>query len=421
MTTFASLSLPNEMPGDTALPPQLATIMRPELPSLATDIIESVRQAIPEYARSMDGPYGQVLTLAVDQALTSFADRVADPGTSMERRDAVFRRLGELEAAEGRSLDNLQAAYRIGAHVAWQRVMRVGRREGFSPWTVLVLGDVLMSYMEELADLSQQGYLDARAREGEVLERWRQRLLRLILERPPVPFDAIVDLAGQAGWTVPAEVTLVAAQPGAECDKARLDPDVLVDLDDAAPRLLVPGTATPRRRAMLAAALPTGRVAIGPTVALSGAADSLRWARRAIGLAADGVIAGDRLILCEEHLCTLLLFADPQLMAQLERQRLAPLGPLSPPRRRRLTDTLLLWLDAQGTATKMADRLGVHPQTIRYRMRQVEQTMGDQLTDPQLRFETEIVLRASAARERAERAANRRRRRDGRTPPGARP
>ena len=339
----------------------------------------------------------------------------------MERRDAVFRRLGELEAAEGRSLDNLQAAYRIGAHVAWQRVMRVGRREGFSPWTVLVLGDVLMSYMEELADLSQQGYLDARAREGEVLERWRQRLLRLILERPPVPFDAIVDLAGQAGWTVPAEVTLVAAQPGAECDKARLDPDVLVDLDDAAPRLLVPGTATPRRRAMLAAALPTGQGGHRPD----------RRAQRRGGFAALGPPGdrvgrgrsdrGDRLILCEEHLCTLLLFADPQLMAQLERQRLAPLGPLSPPRRRRLTDTLLLWLDAQGTATKMADRLGVHPQTIRYRMRQVEQTMGDQLTDPQLRFETEIVLRASAARERAERAANRRRRRDGRTPPGARP
>jgi PucR C-terminal helix-turn-helix domain len=417
MTTFASTGLSRQMPGETALPPQLASIMRPELPSLRSEIIESIRQAIPEYARSMAGPYGQALSIAVEQALTSFADRVADPAASMQRRDTVFRRLGELEAAEGRSLDNLQAAYRIGAHVAWQRVMRVGKREGFSPWTVLVLGDVLMSYMEELADLSHQGYLEARAREGAVLDRWRQRLLRLIVERPAVPFDAIVDLAGQAGWTVPAEVTLVAAQPAAGCDKTKLDGDVLADPD----RLLVPGAVTQRRRDMLAAALPAGRVAIGPTVPLADAADSLRWARRAISLAEEDIIAADRLILCDEHLCTLLLFADPQLTAQLERRRLAPLGPLSAPRRRRLTETLLLWLDAQGTATRMADRLGVHPQTIRYRMRQVEQTMGDQLADPGLRFETEVALRAAVLRERAERAVSRRRRREGRAHPGARP
>jgi hypothetical protein len=415
MTTFASTTLRSE----TVLPPQLASTMRPELPSLATEIVESIRQAIPEYARSVNGPYGQVMTIAVQQALTTFADRVADPGVSMERRDEVFRRLGQLEALERRSLDSLQAAYRIGSRVAWQRVMRVGRRDGFSPWTVLVLGDVLMSYMEELADLSRQGYLEVQARESEVLDRWRQRLLRLILERPAVPLEAIVDLAGQAGWTVPAEVTVVAIRPGGEHDKSGLDPDVLVDLDDAAPRLLVPGVVTPRRREVLAKAL-AGRAAVGPTVALRAAPDSLRWAQRALSLAQEGIIPGDGLIFCDDHLCTLLLFADPALMAHLERQRLAPLGSLSGPRRRRLVETLMLWLDAQGTATRMADRLGVHPQTVRYRMRQVEQAMGDHLTDPRLRFETEIVLRAAELRERAERFVGRRRRRDGKADLGTR-
>jgi hypothetical protein len=405
---------------DARLPPQLASTMRPELPSLVLEIIDAVREAIPEYARPMEGPYGQALTIAVEQALTTFVDRVADPTISMEQRDEVFRRMGEFEALEGRSLDSLQAAYRIGSHVAWQRVMRVGRRDGYSPWTVLVLADVLMSYMEELAELSRQGYVEAMAREDDVRWRWRQRLLRLILERPPVPLDAIADLAVQANWTVPAEVTLVAAQPDAACDEAALDPDVIVDLEEA-PHLLVPGTATPARLEMVAAALPEGRVAIGSTVALTAADDSLRWARQALALAENGILDADRVIRCDEHLCALLLFADPALMAQLERQRLAPLGPLSAPRRRRLIQTLMIWLDVQGTATRMADRLGVHPQTIRYRMRQVEQTMGDQLTDPGRRFETEAVLRAAALRERAERAASRRRRREGRTQLGARP
>jgi hypothetical protein len=36
----------------------------------------------------------------------------------------------------------------------------------------------------------------------------------------------------------------------------------------------------------------------------------------------------------------------------------------------------------------------VHPQTVRYRLRQLEDLFGDQLLDPDLRFELEIVLRA---------------------------
>jgi hypothetical protein len=39
-------------------------------------------------------------------------------------------------------------------------------------------------------------------------------------------------------------------------------------------------------------------------------------------------------------------------------------------------------------------RLHVHPQTVRYRLRQLEELFGDQLLDPDLRFDLEIVLRA---------------------------
>jgi hypothetical protein len=41
-------------------------------------------------------------------------------------------------------------------------------------------------------------------------------------------------------------------------------------------------------------------------------------------------------------------------------------------------------------------RLHVHPQTVRYRLRQLEELFGDQLLDPDLRFDLEIVLRARA-------------------------
>jgi DNA-binding PucR family transcriptional regulator len=42
----------------------------------------------------------------------------------------------------------------------------------------------------------------------------------------------------------------------------------------------------------------------------------------------------------------------------------------------------------------VAQHVHVHPQTVRYRLRQVEDLFGDQLRDPDRRFELEVALRA---------------------------
>ncbi|MFC3518258.1 PucR family transcriptional regulator [Streptomonospora nanhaiensis] len=81
-------------------------------------------------------------------------------------------------------------------------------------------------------------------------------------------------------------------------------------------------------------------------------------------------------------------------MAAMAETRLAPLRGLRPDRRERLTDTLLAWLQSGFNANEVAARLHVHPQTVRYRLRQVEGLFGDRLRDPDHRFELEMVLRA---------------------------
>ena len=89
----------------------------------------------------MDGPYGQALRTGVHQALSRFVDLQANPSAPHEDRDAVFRRLGWYEAAEGRSLDGLQAALIVGAQVAWRRLMKVGGRSGLSSAAMALLAD----------------------------------------------------------------------------------------------------------------------------------------------------------------------------------------------------------------------------------------------------------------------------------------
>jgi PucR C-terminal helix-turn-helix domain len=49
--------------------------------------------------------------------------------------------------------------------------------------------------------------------------------------------------------------------------------------------------------------------------------------------------------------------------------------------------------------------MGLHPQTVRYRMRALQRTLDGQLSDPDSRFAIEAVLRAGQLRSRAAQAA----------------
>lgn len=66
---------------------------------------------------------------------------------------------------------------------------------------------------------------------------------------------------------------------------------------------------------------------------------------------------------------------------------------------RRLVETLLAWLETRGGAPEVAERLGVHPQTVRYRLRQIRALLGDEVDDPDRRFKLELVLRARRLRD----------------------
>jgi DNA-binding PucR family transcriptional regulator len=79
-------------------------------------------------------------------------------------------------------------------------------------------------------------------------------------------------------------------------------------------------------------------------------------------------------------------------------RRLSPLSGMRSPQRERLAETLLSWLQCGHNASEVAARLAVHPQTVRYRMRQLDELFGDQLHDPAAQFEMQLALRALTLR-----------------------
>jgi hypothetical protein len=97
---------------------------------------------------------------------------------------------------------------------------------------------------------------------------------------------------------------------------------------------------------------------------------------------------------CDENLRAIFIMRNRVLVEQLAGRVLAPLNDLDRKRRARSGRTLLAWLKSRGNIAEVAERLGIHHQTARYRMREMHRRYGDLLDDPGFRFDLEIVLRA---------------------------
>jgi hypothetical protein len=406
MTNSANRPVPQSRIID-GIPRALPAAMRAELPSLAEEIISEIRRVIPEYARSMEGQYGEAFRMGVGQSLKTFVDLVADPSAPRDGRDAMCRLLGEFEAKEGRTLDDLQAAYRIGCQVAWRRLAKVVLRAKLPSQVMAALADAVFSYADELAVISAEGYRNEQQRSGTARQQFRARLLRMILSQPGHSPDVIGDLTKRADWPLPETVTLVAVRglmpscaaertSSSDCAKAsisRIDDDILSDLGGSRPHLLIPGPIPETRLAVLATALRGYRMVIGLTVPLDLAADSLRWAEQALSLADSGVIEPGPLIRCEEHFVELWLLSDQKLADQITRRQMSVLDHIPANERKWLIDTFEPWLERRQTVTQIADELGVHVQTVRYRIKQLKEIFGDRIDDPDQRLAFELALR----------------------------
>ncbi|MFJ9542927.1 PucR family transcriptional regulator [Streptomyces sp. NPDC101225] len=390
-------------PGTPAVPPELAELLYAQLERVADEVEEEVRRQVPEYARPADGAYRRNLRAGVVQALTLFVDRIADPCGQGASIAATYYGLGRGEALEGRSLDALQSALRVGGLHAWRLMARTAEELGLDTAAVAALGELAFRTVHEVAEAAAAGYAQAQARSAHELDRRRRRLLDLLLDDGPVSPETVRDLAHGARWRVPAQVAVVAL---ASCADARVEdrlpavPGALADLEARPPRVLVPDPEGTGRFGGRAFVLGLGGrpAAIGPTVPLAEAARSLRWATRALALMGRGVLPRQGVVRCADHLSTLLLHGDEPLLAHLAAHVLAPLDAASEGQRARLAETLLAWLLGGGNVPDVAARLHVHPQTVRYRLRRLEKLFGDRLHDPGTRLDLILALRAAPAR-----------------------
>ena len=437
-----------------ALPPETAEVLRPVLPRLADETIAAIAAEVPDYARAMEGEFGQFVRYGVEVAFNRFVDLIVDPSADLGSAADTYVNLGRGEFHAGRSLDALLAAYRVGARLAWRRFVEAGRGGGLPPEVIYDLGEAIFEYIDELSAESAEGYAEAQSAAAGESERRRRRLVRLLAQDPPAPQEAVRTAAAAAGWPLPPQVAAIVAgmaEParpeeadgmGPTRPRADASPDGVGPLDrpaepvtsvagaDGTPTgapapgeeivdatasrlarrlaggavgagaggyavVMVPDPEAPGRRRQLEAATAEGTAALGPAVPWTDAALSVRRAAAAFRLAVarrlPGVDGG--LVDADDHLAALVLAADPRLAGDLATTRLAPLADLPHSTRERLGETLRAWLDRPGQVRAVAAELDVHPQTVRYRLRQLRELFGDRLDDADARFELALALR----------------------------
>jgi hypothetical protein len=405
------------------LPPTLAAALRPTLPELSDAIIAAIGEEVPAYARSLEGPFGRALRVGVRTALTRFVDGIEDPAGEDPDARGLYVELGRAEFRGGRSLDAILSAYRLGARLAWERFVAAGEAAGHEPATLYDLASAIFSYIDGISADSVEGFAQERAEtEGE--RQRRRRALASLLARTDVAIEDVHDLARLAGWPRPATVAaLVVGGPqtngGAALDAgarrrrardgspaeaeppdpdrlaSRLGGDAIAAAEGPATVAWVPDPEAPGRRAQLEAALEGRPGALGPAVVLARAPHSLARARAAHVLMLEGRLPDRPIVAADDHLAELMLHGgDTTLAADLATRALAPLEELRPKAAVRLRETLRAWLDHPGQVQAVAERLHVHPQTVRYRVAQLRELFGDRLDDPDARFELALALRS---------------------------
>jgi hypothetical protein len=372
----------------------VAGLIEPELDAIAAETLEAIAREVPEYARPLEGSFGRGIRTGVEEALRQFIALIRDPEGGRGVGREVYVALGRGELRQGRTLDSLQAAYRVGARVAWRRISAAGRRAELDPEELSLLAEAIFAYIDELSADAVEGYTEAQAEVEDVRRRRRRELVALLLRDPPPPADDLRAVAKAAGWPLPRRVAALAC---AEADvpglARRLPPESLATSLDGTGCLLIADPDGPGRGEELERATRGRTAALGPAGPLSELGASWSLAGLALRAAEAGALPSTRLLRVEDRIGDLLLLSGGPAVARMMSRRLAPLDSLTQKAASRLGETALAYVRHGGNSVAMAGELHVHPQTVRYRIARLRELLGDQLEDPDARFELEAALR----------------------------
>jgi hypothetical protein len=372
------------------------------------DLLEEVRVGLsdswPDYADFLETDeqgVGDAAALFIHRLVEMSGDEPPPPGNGPRPGDEtvhlVFEQIGRQQMQAGNDLTRLLTAFQLGARVAWRHVAAAALETGLPPESFATLAETVFVFVNQLSFSAARGYVRAQVEDTRSRERNREELADLLLSGRASE-HAVAAAAARAGWTMPARAAVVLVDPDDEVARGildRLGADCLPvrPTQDHGPLhgAIVPDPLPARGRTSLARQLVGAGAVVGYAVPLQQLPRSCEVARILADLRRSGVVTGDP-VFADEHLDTIIVWRDAALVEALQRQVLEPLDDLPAGTRDRLVETLRSWLRHQGSTAAMADDLSIHPQTVRYRLAQLQERFGPELESARSRARLSLAL-----------------------------
>lgn len=371
------------------LPADLAATLRPALPDVVSATVAAIADEVPAYATAWDSEVRPVVQRGTEIALGRLLDLFGGQAPALDAQAGRFyRRIGAIESAQGRSLESLLSAYRVGARIAWERMSAVAVAGRVHTADLVTLAEAIFVYIDVLSAASAQGHA---TQEGQ-RDVMRSQLVELLLEgqaaQDPV---ALQDAADRAGWVVPERMA-VAVVPLGERREPTPPVDVIAVYEGDEALAILPDPSGPGRRRALQRAWEGSQVFVGTVRPPAEAPVSLAHARRVQRLVKAGRMPDSPIVVATDHLPELVIGADADLLAEVAQRALRPVAGMSASKRQALLDTLTAWLAFHGDRNQIARALHVHPQTVSYRLGRLRELFGHALDDPHERLTLQLVL-----------------------------
>ncbi|SPM28489.1 PucR family transcriptional regulator [Mycobacterium terramassiliense] len=316
-------------------------------------------------------------------------------------------RTGTQRAVAGVPLPAVMTAYRIGFRFMWEETIAVARAAGIPTDAILDATARIFFAQETFTQAMASAYRQQLT--AQIIEREEERsalveallahritdkqslweaadLLRLPTSGPYAVVAAELPAIGRLG--LPAIENKLSAR---DIRSAwRLLPDLQVGIVHLRGPEMIDALVEVLRHAA------TARVGISPTFRdLAATSDGLRLARVAV----TGKPTGDSLVsLFDDTPLAVAAVSAPEAMAKIRSQVLSRLDELPAEERTTLLDTFRAWVEAGGSANGTAAEIFCHPNTVRHRLRRIEELTARSLSRPRdlaelcLAFEVERRL-----------------------------
>ncbi|MCZ2815999.1 PucR family transcriptional regulator [Modestobacter sp. VKM Ac-2984] len=306
---------------------------------------------------------------------------------------SLFGELGREQRRCDLPVGDLLSAYQAGGRAAWRHIAATAVAGRLPAAALAALAEELFSLVDHLGAVTIAGYVAEQVGAADLREELRDALAeRLLSDR--ADGGAVEVAARRANWPLPAGAAVVFVQPDDHAGRqslARLGSDCLQLRRTPLPGAIVPDLAAPGRRKRLEAALRGCTALVGPVVELRRLPESARLAEAAVRTLPPRR-PEDGPVFVDEHLDTLIVHRDPELLEALRQQVLRPLAEAAPASQEALRQTLRSWLTHMGNRRAVADELGIHPQTVRYRLGRLQELFGPALEDPAGRLQMLLAL-----------------------------